>query len=436
MWLPIVVGLVSIALMAQRFEIPGWSCDAIGQQIDWHCDGADFTLELLSAPPMAVARQVENSWRAAPHFFSHVVGLPLILLWWWFIGTRLDFGLLGVGRYRHRRTWLGVLIGSVLLSLTVLAWSLWQGARVWSFSANPFLASIEDFRSLPVRLWLLILTFAFGLAALLVARGRSGQVDVKLAKPSTLRLAALGMGLYCIGAAWAVRQYQAMERQQLAEYQRRQIMIQGRVIDDRGFPIYGAEVELVPIFAKGDTPHDVADPAYTDENGEYTLRPYEGGKFILSVQGDAPPNTQLPFLSRFYPDATDPKQAKTLDIATAQHLTMNPIRLQRLELGKVPVSVIWSDGTPEPDVFFSFMNTSYPKVSAIGEMMPADPDGTVSLPVGFGYLGTVKTDCAKGESIESVFTTGWTFSLKSSNTITKPLRIVLPGNPCRKWHSK
>jgi len=422
--------------MAQRVERLGWSCDAIGQKIDWHCEGADFTLELLSAPSMFFARQAENSWRAAPYFFSYVVGLPLIFLWWWFIGTRLDFGLLGVGRYRHRRTWLGVLIGSVLLLLTFLLRSLWQGARARSFSASPFLASIEDLRSLPVRLWLLILILALCLAALHVARGGTGKIDVKLAMPHTLRLAAFGLGLYCIGAAWGVRRYESMERQHLAEYERRQIMIQGRVIDDRGFPVYGAEVELVPVFAKVEAPHDVADPGYTDKNGEYTLRPYEGGRFILSVQGDAPPNTELPFFSRYYPNATDPKLAETLDIAPYQHLTLNPIRLQRLELGKVPVSVFWSDGTPEPDTFFSFMNTSYPKFSAIGEMMHADPDGTVSLPVGFEYLGTVKTDCAKGDSIESVFTTGWTFSLKSSNAITKPLRIALPGNPCRKWHSK
>ena len=408
----------------------------VGPQINWHCDGADFTLELLSAPPMAVARQVENSWRAAPYFFSYVAGFPLILLWWWFIGTRLDFGLLGAGRYKHRRTWLVVLIASFLLLFTFLVWSILHAAREWPFAGNPYLATIEDLRLLPLRLWLLILIFAFGLAALRVARGGAGQIDIKLTSFRTVSLFALALVLYCIGAAWSVRQYKSMERERLADYDRRQIMIQGRVLDDRGSPVRGVEVELVPIVDKGETPHWVADPDFTDENGEYTLRPHEGGQFILSVQGDAPPNTQHPFVFRYYPDATNPKQAETLDIVPSQHRTMNPIRLQRLELGKVPVSVFWSDGTPEPDVFFSFMNTSYPKFGAIGEMMPAAPDGTVSLPIGFEYLGTVKTDCAKGDSMESVFTTGWTFSLKSSNAIAKPLRILLPGNPCRKWHSK
>jgi len=417
--------------------MPAWGCDVYDEErINWHCEGADFTLELLSAPPIAFAEQVASSWRTAPYFFSYVLGFPLILLWWWFIGTRLDFGLLGVGRYRHRRIWLGVLFSSFLFLLAFLAWSFWHGARAWQFARNPYQASIVDLRLLPLRLWLLILIFAFGLAALRVARGGAGRIDAKLAIPRTLGLFALGLGLYCIGAACAVRQYKSMERQWLAEYDRLHIMIQGRVLDDRGLPVHGIEVELVPVFAKGETPHWVADPGFTDENGEYTLRPFEGGQFILSVQGDAPPNTQHPFLSRYYPDATDPKQAETLDITPAQHRTMNPIRLQRLQLVKVPVSVLWSDGTPEPDVYFSFMNTSYPEFGAIGEMMPAAPDGTVSLPMGFEYLGTVKTDCAKGESTESVFTTGWTFSLKSANEITKPLRIVLPGNPCRKWHSK
>ena len=327
-------------------------------------------------------------------------------------------------------------IASCALLLACLGWSLWDGVRTWSSAANAYLASIEDVRSLPLRLWILILIFAFGLAALRVARGRTGQMGSKLASHRTLLLFGLGLMLYCFAAAGAVWQFRSMERQREVAYDLRHIMIKGRVLDDRGAPVEGIRVDLVPIFEDGEAPHWVCDPAFTDENGEYTLRPRQAGRFTLSVQADAPPNTEHPFQSRYYPDAADLKDAKVLEIAPTQHVILNPIRLQRLGLAKVSVSVFWSDGTPEPDVMFSFINTSYPNFGAIGQMMPAAPDGTVALPIGYKYLGTANAQCDKGGRMEGAYSTGWTFSLKTADALKRPLRIVLPVNRCWVWQPR
>jgi hypothetical protein len=55
-WLPIALGLVSIALMAQRLLIPAWSFGVFNEnQINWHCEGPDFTLVLLNAPSTVAA---------------------------------------------------------------------------------------------------------------------------------------------------------------------------------------------------------------------------------------------------------------------------------------------------------------------------------------------------------------------------------------------
>jgi hypothetical protein len=446
-WLPFVIGVVSVVLMAWSLHIPGSDCDVIDEmRINWHCGGSGFILELMSAPAIKVADSLADTWSKGPREFTYIVELPFIILLWWFMGTRVDFGLLGTERCKHRGVWLGALLTSFAILLAFFGWSLWKGVQFYRAysdpSTNTYLASIKDLRSLPLRLWLMTLMLTFGLAALRIARGRTTRSDKKLVSLRTVRLFGFGLTLYCACGAGELWRSKLAQQRWLAEYELRHIIIRGRVLDERGLPAHGVKVDLVPVLADGKilegklVVYDGGSDDITDSNGDYILRPWEAGRYLLVVQREMPPSTSAPFLTRYYPDSPDPRQAEILDITPARHMTVNSIRLQRLELGKVPVSVFWSDGTPEPDVYYSFMNTSYPKFGPIEGMGPASPDGTVSLPIGFEYLGTVKTDCPSGESSRSVFTTGWTFSLKSTNTITKPLRIVLPGNPCRKLHSK
>lgn len=410
----------------------------------WPCEAPDFALRLLSAPPIVVALLLANTWRTAPSYFAYITELPLILLWWWFVGTRLDFGILGVGRYRLRRVWLSFFIASFALLLSVFAWLQWEDVQFYRtypyVAGNPYLASIKNMKLLPSRLWLLVLILAFGLAAQRVARGRSGQTDRKLASPRTIRLFGLGLVLYCACAAGAVWHSKLEEQRRQAEYDLHRIIIQGRVLDDRGSSVYAIKVDLVPILKNGEIPHgtipyDETASDFTNKNGEYLLSPGQAGRYVLSVQWDAPPSTSHPFLTRYYPNSGDLKHAETLEITPAQHLTLNLIQLQRLELVRVPVSVSWSDGKPEPDAYLLFTNIQYPQFGAIGnEALHPSDDGTVSLPIGFDYGATAQVDCDDGPKIKSAYTPRLTFSLKPAAAETKPLHFVLPGNRCRVWH--
>jgi hypothetical protein len=228
-----------------------------------------------------------------------------------------------------------------------------------------------------------------------------------------------------------------VEWQKQADYDLHRIIIQGRVLDDRGLPVYAIEVDLVPVPENRETPHWLANSGFTNEEGEYTLSPEQAGRYMLSVQWNAPPSTRNPFLTRYYPDTIDPKQAETLEITPARHLTMNPIRLERLGLVKVPVSITWSNGQPEPDAYLLLINTLYPDSGVIGsESLHPDTDGTVSAPVGFEYRATAQVECDAGQTIQSAYTPEQIFSLKSANAQTTPLHFVLPGNPCRVWHPR
>src|SRR5664279_3627597 len=124
--LPFAFGLVSVALMVCGVYV-GWHCmgyDA-GRPF-WPCETPDYVLNVINVPAIVFARPLVNFWQTAPSYFRYIVELPLILGWWWFVGTRLDFGLLGVGPYTRRKTWLGVFMAILVFLVTLFGWSLWD----------------------------------------------------------------------------------------------------------------------------------------------------------------------------------------------------------------------------------------------------------------------------------------------------------------------
>jgi hypothetical protein len=116
-------------------------------------------------------------------------------------------------------------------------------------------------------------------------------------------------------------------------------------------------LSLVPLLDDIDVQSQQAVQDFTDGNGEYILRSEAAGRYVLSVLWNAPPSTKHPFLTRFYPDAPDQSHAEILELAAARHLSLVPIKLVRVGLVKVPVSVSWSNGKPEPDAYLFFTNT-------------------------------------------------------------------------------
>ena len=438
--MPIAFGLASVALIAWAVRPTRWTCDVFDEaRLNWRCEGADFLLRLINAPPIIVIQPLANLWRTAPSYLEYLLVFPFILFWWWFVGTRLDFGVLGVGRYRRRRAWLSFLVASFVIFLAVFVGSLWDDIRFFRshpyLDVNPYLASATHLRLLPLRLWLIVLMFAFCIAALRLLRGRIGHSGQKLVSARTLRLVTLCLMLYIIATAATVWHSKIVERRRQSEYDLHRIIIKGQVVDDRGLPVYAIKVDLIPVLSTGAIPVDEAASDFTNEGGTYELSPDQAGRYTVSVQWNAPPSTKHPFLTRYYNGAAQPEQAEILDITPERHMTLNPIRLQRLGLAKVPVSVSWSNGKREPDAYIFFRNSQYPHFGSIGnEALHADDDGTISLPIGFDYVANAQVDCDAGAKIDQSYTPELTFSLKTASTSVEPLHFVLPGSPCKVWH--
>ena len=401
----------------------------------WPCETPNFILGSLNAPAIVLAQPLANIWRDAPLYFAYLVKLPLILLWWWFLGTRLDFGLLGVGAYRHRRIWMGALAAALLAFLGLLGNWVWE--EILFHRSYPYVGGTRVLEELPVCLWLVALISTFGVVAFNIARGKSGLIGRVLASPRTKRLAVLGFAVYCIGSVGFLWHVKSVERRKQAEYDLRSMIIRGRVVDDRGLPVEAIEVSLIPLLDDIETQSQQAVEDFTDVNGEYLLRPEVAGRYVLSVLWNAPPSTKHPFLTRYYPDASDQSHAEILELTAAQHLSLAQVKLHRLRLAKVPVSVSWSNGKPEPDAYLFFTNTLFPNHGAIGnETLHPDEDGTVPLPAGFDYRGNAQVDCDGGQTINNQYTPKLTFSTKSTDIPVVPQHFVLPGNPCLVWHSK
>jgi hypothetical protein len=91
--LPLIFGLIAVALMAWGVQTDRLCIGYDAGRPFWPCETPNFTLGTLNAPAIALSRPLANVWRDAPSYFAYFVELPLIVLWWWFLGTRLDFGL-------------------------------------------------------------------------------------------------------------------------------------------------------------------------------------------------------------------------------------------------------------------------------------------------------------------------------------------------------
>jgi hypothetical protein len=90
----------------------------------WPYEMPHVLLAILDAPALALSGpllSVDEWWRIP---VIYLVQLPFIAAWWWFLGTRLDFGLIGTPPLRRPR-----LLASFLIPITSLL-SLFIGSEV------------------------------------------------------------------------------------------------------------------------------------------------------------------------------------------------------------------------------------------------------------------------------------------------------------------
>jgi len=440
--LPIVFGLIALALIASAIY-EGRHCmgyDGGGRPF-WPCDAPRYFLAVINLPPIALIQIPLNHSATVPLYLDYVVEFPLILLLWWFIGTRIDFGLLGIGKYENRRSWTAIMITATTILVGLIVWSIWSDIafhlRYPIQAGSRYSNLLVELRSVPVVLWFSALAYAFVSAAFRISHGQKGELDHATTSRRVKRIAAL---IFCAYSACAISVFlhlSSMEKRELAEQELRSIIVKGKVVDEKETPVASIRVDLIPLSKISDDQWQPTIYSWTNEKGEYTLNPEDPGAYILAVLWNSAPDSRHPFLTRFYPDEPDQQHAQVLQLTTATHINLAPISVHRLPVVKVPVAIFWSDGTPEPSAHLLFTNTLFTHEATVGGVsFHPDDDGTVTLPANFEYQGGSQIDCDGGQTIVHKYTPPVNFTTRPDTLPRQPLRFVLPGTPCVVWHPK
>jgi hypothetical protein len=152
--LPAVIGSLSIPLIlwdihnARVIESMGMAWDT-GAPI-WPYQASDILLRLLNGPAYSIGMPVANVLRLpAPMHF--VLVIPAILIWWWFLGSTLDRGMVG---------W--ALAGMLVVALVLLLWTVTTTSSIFRLRLDyrdfHFSTALLVLRFLTPVLWLLGLT--------------------------------------------------------------------------------------------------------------------------------------------------------------------------------------------------------------------------------------------------------------------------------------
>jgi hypothetical protein len=432
--LPVVFGLVSVGLigLAVHEDVACVGYDA-GRPF-WPCEAPSALLNLLSLPGIALFLVIFRWWHGYG-LVRYLAEWPFVLVWWWFAGTRLDFGLLGTGQYRWRKTCSAGLLG-VALALVALAVENVREDLAWH-RQYPDASITRTVGAAFLLVWVVALTLACVFAAVRLWRGENGSAGKVLLSRSTLLCTVAGGMIYVLGLAGLMLHMRARERRLEAEYAQHQTSVEGRILDESGSAVKGIEVQLVPVFKAGDAKWAATARAWTDEHGAYRLTPDEAGEYLLGAMIDEAPYASQPFLTRYYPGTNDVSNSTSIKLVDEQHVRVDIMRLNRIPLVRVPVTVVWADGRPEPSASILFQNPLFPHEPGIGSasVFP-DGDGRIPLPGGYEYVALASVQCDAGAKIESHETDRVPLSTKADADLSRQIRLTLPGPECKLWHPR
>jgi len=131
--LPLVFGCIAIALIAwelhneQVIESVGMGWDT-GPPI-WPYQSSWILLQGINAPAYALDLAIFLLLGVGNNQARLLFELPTILIWWWFIGWRIDFGLLPQRSVRKRGVWRTVLVVVALGFWSCIAYLVVQQVR-------------------------------------------------------------------------------------------------------------------------------------------------------------------------------------------------------------------------------------------------------------------------------------------------------------------
>ncbi len=143
--------------------------------------------------------------------------------------------------------------------------------------------------------------------------------------------------------------------------------ITGKIVDAKGKPVPDIHVQMAKMMPDGNaTVLEGFVPA--EKDGSFR---FEGaaGDFVVGINLDTPPNSDVPYPPTYAPGVSDLKQARIIHIAPKQQVTNVELRLSPpLPIRRVDVKVTLPDGRPAPRRTWVEAHTSEHGGREIGEV--------------------------------------------------------------------
>src|SRR5580692_1626702 len=129
--LPILFGFLAAVLMTWDYEnnrmvgLMGMGWD-MGPPF-WPYQAIYLLLSTINAPAFVLSMPILKLLNLQTLSLQYGVWFPAIVGWWWWIGTRMDFGILGRRSFRYSKLVAGGLSTVSLVLLLIAAMRLFQG---------------------------------------------------------------------------------------------------------------------------------------------------------------------------------------------------------------------------------------------------------------------------------------------------------------------
>ena len=136
------------------------------------------------------------------------------------------------------------------------------------------------------------------------------------------------------------------------------------------------------------------------------------GTYILSVNAKNPPSAEFPFAATWHLSAPDSTSARRITVRNRQRIRGLDIRPPRkLDLQRVPVRMVWPDGTPVANANVWLSEAARPTYVVGHAVSHTREDGSFELPAFSGiaylvraniYLKPFRPHCAEPQRLDAI----------------------------------
>ncbi len=441
--LPVVFGFLAAILMLWDYEnnrmiaLMGMGWD-MGPPF-WPYQAVYLFLYSVNAPAFVLSMPILKLLNLQSLSLQYAIWFPAIVGWWWWVGSRIDFGIISRRYYHHAKLFAGVLFAATVGLIYIAARAIVDEVHWWTqyaYDGSPYRVPTL-LRTIGPVLWYLLFAGACALAAIRLLQGRGERAAKSHHKYRFLLIGASLVALY----AFAIHRWDKALNPPL-DYSQCTVdllyglgCVRGTVVDMGGMPISHIEVDLVPIAKTGTARWCGTRSEWTDEQGRYNLNGVEAAEYFLGVNAFSAfgaPTAELPFATVYYPAAESESGAVPIKVARSSPLHLPPLRLRKLDLATIKINVVWSDGTRPKRSNIFFQNVLYERA---GGILPQIDNGVgeFTLPKSFEYDASASVDCHTGNAHERRESLPYQRIKVADGSTPAEMTFVIQGPPCLLW---